>query len=85
MVGCACRSTSQDKLRHWNDKHLLALLSRLPDLATIAANGITAARLARKVPGRHAICYRFVQPSPSIPADTLPDSEKLRLSQLLRE
>jgi G:T/U-mismatch repair DNA glycosylase len=72
------------RIRDRNDNDLIALLSSLPNLTTIAFNGGTAARLGLKVLGLHAARYRVVQLPSSSPAYTLPYADKLRLWQLLR-
>jgi hypoxanthine-DNA glycosylase len=85
VVAEAQRSGSLDsRIRSRNDNDLLALLTNLPALTTIAFNGGTAARLGLKVLGQHAARYRIVQLPSSSPAYTLPYAEKSRLWQVLR-
>jgi hypoxanthine-DNA glycosylase len=85
VVAEAQRSGSLDsRIRSRNDNDLLALLTNLPVLTTIAFNGGTAARLGLKVLGQHADRYRIVQLPSSSPAYTLPYAEKSRQWQVLR-
>lgn len=84
VVAEAHRAGSLDsRIRDRNDNDLIALLSRLPKLTTIAFNGGTAARLGLKVLGPHAMRYRVLQLPSSSPAYTLPYAEKLRQWQVL--
>lgn len=84
VVAEAHRAGSLDsRIRDRNDNDLIALLSRLPKLTTIAFNGGTAARLGLKVLGPHATRYRVLQLPSSSPAYTLPYAEKLRQWQVL--
>ena len=85
VVAEAARAGSLDSnIRDRSDNDLLALIGRLPELATIAFNGGTAARLGLKVLGTHASRYRIVQLPSSSPAYTLPYAEKLLQWQALR-
>jgi hypoxanthine-DNA glycosylase len=85
VVAEAHREGSLDSgIRDRADNDLPGLLASLPDLATIAFNGGTAARLGLKVLGQHAARYRIVQLPSSSPAYTLPYAEKSRLWQILR-
>ncbi|HZV65961.1 MAG TPA: DNA-deoxyinosine glycosylase [Telluria sp.] len=85
VVAEAHRAGSLDsRIRDRNDNDLIALLSSLPNLTTIAFNGGTASGLGLKVLGLHATRYRVLQLPSSSPAYTLPYAEKLRLWQVLR-
>ncbi len=85
VVAEAHRAGSLDsRIRDRNDNDLIALLSSLPNLTTIAFNGGTASRLGLKVLGLHATRYRVLQLPSSSPAYTLPYAEKLRSWQVLR-
>ena len=84
VVAEAQRDGSMDSsIRDRNDNDLVALLSTLPNLTTIAFNGGTAARLGLKTLGLHAARYRVLQLPSSSPAYTLPRAEKVRLWQAL--
>ncbi|MDO8068597.1 DNA-deoxyinosine glycosylase [Janthinobacterium sp. SUN206] len=85
VVAQAQRTGSLDSnIRARDDNDLLALISNLPELTTIAFNGGTASKLGLKVLGQHATRYRIVQLPSSSPAYTLSYVEKLRLWQVLR-
>ena len=58
--------------------------SSLPELAVIAFNGGTAARLGLKALGAHGSGYRILTLPSSSPAHTLSYSEKLRAWRELR-
>jgi hypoxanthine-DNA glycosylase len=77
VVAEAHRQGSLDsQIRDRNDNDLLGLLGRYPNLASIAFNGGTAAKLGLKVLGERAAAYRIVQLPSSSPAYTLSYAEK---------
>ena len=79
VVAQAQRSGSLDSnIRERDDNDLVALISDLPQLETIAFNGGTAARLGLKVLGEHASRYRIVSLPSSSPAYTLAYEAKLQ-------
>lgn len=79
VVAKAQRSGSLDSnIRERDDNDLVALISDLPQLETIAFNGGTAARLGLKVLGEHASRYRIVSLPSSSPAYTLAYEAKLQ-------
>ena len=79
VVAEAWRPGSLDShIRDRNDNDLLALIGQLPQLAAIAFNGGTAARLGLRIMGAHAERYRIIHLPSSSPANTAPYSEKLR-------
>jgi G:T/U-mismatch repair DNA glycosylase len=61
------------------------LIASLPNLAALAFNGGTAARLGMKVLGQHAGRYRVMQLPSSSPAYTLAYAEKSMAWLQLRE
>ena len=84
VVAEAHRAGSLDsRIRDRDDNDLIALISSLPNLTTIAFNGGTAARLGLKVLGVHAARYRVLQLPSSSPAYTLAYAEKSRLWQAI--
>jgi len=92
-MGAACgmswreahRKGSLDShIRERNDNDLLGLLSRHPEIKTIAFNGGTAARLGIKVLGEQASFYRIVELPSSSPAYTLAYAEKAARWHALR-
>lgn len=79
VVAQAHRSGSLDSnIRERDDNDLVALIAGLPQLATIAFNGGTAAKLGLKVLGVHASRYRIVSLPSSSPAYTLAYEAKLQ-------
>lgn len=72
-------------IRDQTNNDLVGLLSRLPQLTTIAFNGGTAARLGLKALQEHAGRYRIVTLPSSSPAHTMPYNEKLRAWLTLRD
>lgn len=85
VVAEAHREGSLDsQIRDHAGNDLLGLIAGLPNLATIAFNGGTAARLGLKALGEHASRYEIVKLPSSSPAYTLAYAEKLRLWQVLR-
>lgn len=86
VVAEADREGSLDsRIRGHVGNDLIGLLAGLPNLATIAFNGGTAARLGMKVLGRHAHRYRIVPLPSSSPAYTLAYAEKLTVWRTLRD
>lgn len=85
VVAEARREGSLDsQIRDRTDNDLLRLIISLPNLTTIAFNGVTASRLGLKVLGQHAASYRIIKLASSSPAYTLPYAEKSRQWQILR-
>jgi G:T/U-mismatch repair DNA glycosylase len=72
------------KIRERNDNYLHDLLTRFPNICTIAFNGGTAGRLGIKVLGAQAAAYDIVDLPSSSPAYTLPYAEKALRWQVLR-
>lgn len=85
VVAEAERSGSLDsKIRERNDNDLTGLVAGLPNLAMIAFNGGTAARIGMKNLGDAAEHYRIVALPSSSPAYTLAFAEKAAAWRLLR-
>lgn len=85
VVAEAEREGSLDsRIRDHVRNDLVGLIAGLPNLATIAFNGGTAARLGLKVLGQHAQRYRIVLLPSSSPAYTLAYADKLLVWQTLR-
>lgn len=79
VVAQAEREGSLDSsIREHAGNDLLGLMSTLPNLASVAFNGGTAARLGMKILGPRGARYRVVQLPSSSPAYTLAYAEKLR-------
>lgn len=77
VVAEAHRPGSLDsRIRDRNDNDLIGLLARFPNIAAIAFNGGTAAKLGMKLLGEQASRYQVVQLPSSSPAYTLPYAEK---------
>ncbi|MCE3603300.1 DNA-deoxyinosine glycosylase [Massilia sp. P8910] len=86
VVAQARREGSLDsQIRGQVGNDLVGLLESLPQLATIAFNGATAARLGMKALGEHARRYRIVSLPSSSPAYTAPYMEKLIVWKTLRD
>jgi len=85
VVAEASRQGSLDsKIRKRNDNDLHDLLTRYPNIGTIAFNGGTAGRLGIKVLGAQAAAYNIVELPSSSPAYTLPYADKTLRWQVLR-
>ncbi len=85
LVAEAHRPGSLDSnIRERDDNDLRGLLARFPNIATIAFNGGTAARLGAKVLGEQARAYRIIELPSSSPAYTLSYAEKSLRWQALR-
>jgi hypoxanthine-DNA glycosylase len=85
VVAEAQREGSLDsRIRDHAGNDLLGLIAGLPNLAAIAFNGGTAARLGIKALGDHASRYDIVQLPSSSPAYTLAYLEKLTVWRNLR-
>jgi len=85
VVAEAKREGSLDsKIRDHAGNDLIGLITSLPELAVIAFNGGTAARLGLKALGAHGSGYRILTLPSSSPAHTLSYSEKLRAWRELR-
>ncbi len=85
VVAEAHREGSLDsRIRDHAGNDLLGLIGALPNLAAIAFNGGTAARLGLKALGEHASRYDIVLLPSSSPAYTLAYAEKLTVWQCLR-
>lgn len=85
VVAEAHRPGSLDaKIGERNDNDLLGLLTRYPNIKTIAFNGGTAARLGRKVLGERASNFQIEELPSSSPAFTLSVIEKAVRWQVLR-
>jgi hypoxanthine-DNA glycosylase len=85
VVAEAHREGSLDsRIRDHAGNDLLGLIGGLPNLATIAFNGGTAARLGLKALGEHASRYGIVQLPSSSPAYTLAFADKLTVWRTLR-
>ncbi|GAB3625573.1 DNA-deoxyinosine glycosylase [Pandoraea terrae] len=84
VVAQARRDGSLDsRIREHAGNDLVALIESLPNLAAVAFNGATAARIGMKALGRHADCHPVIHLPSSSPAYTLPYAEKLRAWQAL--
>lgn len=78
VVANAKREGSLDsQIKARQDNNLLALLTQLTSLKTIAFNGGTASKLGLKILGSNASRYRILQLPSSSPAFTLAYAEKL--------
>lgn len=85
VVAEAHRDGSLDsRIRDHAGNDLLGLIGGLPNLAAIAFNGGTAARLGIKALGEHASRYDIVLLPSSSPAYTLAYAEKLTVWRTLR-
>ncbi len=85
VVAEARRKGSLDShIRERNDNDLHDLLSRHPNIKTIAFNGGTAGRLGLKVLGAAALAYNIVELPSSSPAHTLGYAEKAKRWRALR-
>lgn len=85
VVAEAHREGSLDsQIRDHAGNDLLGLIGGLPNLAAIAFNGGTAARLGLKALGEHASRYDIVLLPSSSPAYTLAYTEKLTVWRNLR-
>ncbi|HEU4373360.1 MAG TPA: DNA-deoxyinosine glycosylase [Telluria sp.] len=85
VVAEARREGSLDsQIRDHAGNDLLGLIGGLPNLAAIAFNGGTAARLGLKALGEHASRYDIVLLPSSSPAYTLAYAEKLTVWRNLR-
>lgn len=85
VVAEAHREGSLDsRIRDHAGNDLLGLIGGLPNLAAIAFNGGTAARLGIKALGQHASRYDIVLLPSSSPAYTLAYAEKLTVWRNLR-
>ena len=85
VVAEAQRKGSLDShIRERDDNDLCGLLASHPDVAAIAFNGRTAARLGLKVLGAAALAYQIVELPSSSPAHTLRYADKARQWQNLR-
>lgn len=85
VVAEARRKGSLDShIRERNDNDLHDLLSRHPNIKTIAFNGGTAGRLGLKVLGAAALAYNIVELPSSSPAHTLGYGEKAKRWRALR-
>jgi hypoxanthine-DNA glycosylase len=85
VVAEAHREGSLDsRIRDHAGNDLLGLIAGLPNLAAIAFNGGTAARLGLKALGEHASRYDIVLLPSSSPAYTLAYADKLTVWQRLR-
>lgn len=86
VVAEADREGSLDsRIRDHVGNDLVGLVAGLPNLATVAFNGGTAARLGMKVLGQHAQRYRIVPLPSSSAAHTLAYAEKLTVWRTLRD
>lgn len=86
VVAQAQRKGSLDSnLRGFQGNDLVGLVQRLPDLAAIAFNGATAAKIGLRQLGGLAENYRIVHLPSSSPAHTLPYADKLVAWQVLAE
>ena len=77
-------AASTASIRDHAGNDLLGLIGGLPNLAAIAFNGGTAARLGLKALGEHASRYDIVLLPSSSPAYTLAYTEKLTVWMNLR-
>ncbi|MGM3275857.1 DNA-deoxyinosine glycosylase [Ralstonia sp. 24A2] len=85
VVAEAKREGSLDsKIRDHAGNDLVGLIASLPELAVIAFNGGTAARIGAKALGAHGSGYRILTLPSSSPAHTLSYSEKLHAWQALQ-
>jgi hypoxanthine-DNA glycosylase len=85
VVAEAQREGSLDsRIRDHAGNDLLGLIAGLPNLAAIAFNGGTAARLGLKALGEQASRYDIVLLPSSSPAYTLAYADKLTVWQRLR-
>lgn len=86
VVAEARRAGSLDsQIRDAEGNDLAGLIQRLPELAVIAFNGKTAARIGLRQLGPLAGHYRIVQLPSSSPAHTQPLADKLAAWQALAE
>ena len=86
VVAQAHREGSLDSnIRNQTNNDLISLFATLPQLATIAFNGGTAARIGLKVLGQYAERYRIIQLPSSSPAYTLTYEKKLAAWRVLRD
>lgn len=84
VVAEARRDGSLDSnIRNPNGNDLVGLTQSLPELAVIAFNGTTAARIGLKQLGAHAERYRIIRLPSSSPAHTQAFAEKLAAWQVL--
>jgi len=79
------RGSLDSNIRSRADNDLPALASSMPQLAAIAFNGATAARIGVKALGPLAERYRIVKLPSSSPAHTLAYAEKLAVWKQLRD
>jgi len=85
VVAEAKREGSLDSnIRDHAGNDLVGLIASLPELAVIAFNGGTAARIGLKALGAHGGGHRILTLPSSSPAHTLSYAEKLRAWQELR-
>ncbi|HTR06405.1 MAG TPA: DNA-deoxyinosine glycosylase [Paraburkholderia sp.] len=87
VVAEARRVGSLDsRIRDHASNDLIALVDTLPNLATIAFNGGTAARIGMKALGERGDQYRLLRLPSSSPAHaSVPYAEKLAVWRLLRQ
>lgn len=86
VVAEAQRDGSLDSnIRHHANNDLLKLIATLPELAAIAFNGGTAARIGLKALGESAQRYQIIKLPSSSPAYTLAYADKSRAWRCLRE
>jgi hypoxanthine-DNA glycosylase len=86
VVAEAHREGSLDsRIRNHANNDLVSLAASLPELAAIAFNGGTAARIGLKALGEHAARYSIIKLPSSSPAYTLPYAEKLQAWRVLTE
>jgi hypoxanthine-DNA glycosylase len=86
VVAEAHREGSLDsRIRNHANNDLVSLAAGLPELAAIAFNGGTAARIGLKALGEHAARYSIIKLPSSSPAYTLPYAEKLQAWRVLTE
>ena len=85
VVADAHRQGSLDSsIREHAGNDLVGLVDALPELAAIAFNGGTAAKIGLKSLGEHARRYRVLSLPSSSPAFTLPYGDKLEAWRALR-